>query len=122
MSDEKEVVSEVLSVPEPKLTLSSLTDVTEVFTVFQTSMNAFVKGIRDFQGSKRQLEDVVINLTVAPLNKDDFEWSYPEQKALFEIGNDVNSTKFFLMLAGMAKEKKIAFLDETPQVEVTSES
>lgn len=114
---EKEIMIEKVETteqpaPTEALSLEDMADGESAMKVLQSSLQEFVTKIKNFSGSKRQLEDVIINLMVSPLEKDNPEWSYPEQKELFDVGVAVGSTKFFLMLAGLQSEGKIVFTDK----------
>lgn len=98
-----------------------LSEEQEIFTTFNVTLNTFIQKINNFTGSKRQLQTVITNLLISPLNKDEPIWSYPEQAELYSLGNDVNSAKYFLMLCGLKNSKKIEFLEDViPKLESTN--
>lgn len=93
---------------------AELTDQQKILKGFQESLNAFIKKVGEFSGSKRQLQRVLINLAISPLNKEELHHGYTEEKELFDLGTSVNSSKFFLMLSGMEQQGKIAFIELAP--------
>lgn len=90
-----------------------LTEQQQIFKVFQDTLNQFISKVHNFDGSKTQLQRVLINLAISPLNNEELHHGYPDEKELFDLGTSVNSSKFFLMVSGMAEQGKIAFLDNT---------
>lgn len=78
----------------------------QALLTFQSNLNQFVKKLVKFEGSRRQLKELLINLAVAPLNKDELKFSYPEVKELFELGEVINSAKFLLMNVGFQRAKE----------------
>lgn len=105
-----------------KTTDKPLTEEQEMFKTFQDSLNKFIKLVGDFPGSKSQLQRVLINLAISPLNAEEFHFGYPQEKELFELGGVVNSSKFFLMLSGLAQQGKISFIEQPVSVEEKQES
>lgn len=88
-----------------------LTEQQQIFKVFQDTLNQFISKVHNFEGSKTQLQRVLINLAISPLNNEELHHGYPDEKELFDLGTSVNSSKFFLMVSGMAEQGKIAFLE-----------
>ena len=85
-------------------TTNPLTEEQEIFKTFQDTLNEFIKKIGQFGGSKAQLQRVLINLAISPLNSEELHHGYPDEKELFDLGTTVNSSKFFLMLSGMESQ------------------
>lgn len=96
---------------------STLSEDQKVLKEFNTSMNTFINKVHSFTGSKKQLQRVMMNLALHPLNKEELHFSYPEEKELFELGTSVNSTKFFLLVSGLESEGKIKFIENEPKGE-----
>lgn len=97
-----------------------LTEDQKIFKTFQDTLNEFIKKVGNFGGSKRQLQNVLINLAISPLNNEELHFSYPAEKELFDLGTSVNSSKFFLMLSGMASQGKLT-MHESVEVEDVAE-
>lgn len=92
-----------------------LTESQQILKAFQDSLNQFIKQVGQFPGSKSQLQRVLINLAISPLNSEELHHGYPHEKELFELGTSVNSSKFFLMLNGLSDQGKITFVEEAKQ-------
>jgi hypothetical protein len=90
----------------------ALTEEQTIFKSFQDNLNLFIKKVGDFGGSKSQLQRVLINLAISPLNKEELHHGYVDEKELFDIGTEVNSAKFFLMLHGMENQGKLIFVEQ----------
>lgn len=84
----------------------------QIYKVFQNSLNEFIKKVGAFGGSKAQLQRILINLAISPLNSEELHHGYPDEKELFDLGTSVNSSKFFLMLQGMEQQGKIVFVEQ----------
>lgn len=113
--------------PTDKLVLDALgkqenplTQEQEIFKTFQVTLNEFIKRVKDFSGSKAQLQRVLINLAISPMNKEELHHGYIEEKEVFELGTSVNSSKFFLMLSGLEEQGKIAFIEESNKTLTTT--
>ena len=91
----------------------NLSESQDIYKVFQTSLNEFIKKVGEFSGSKSQLQRVLINLAISPLNSEELHHSYAGEKELFELGTSVNSAKFFLMLQGLEQQGKIIVVENT---------
>ena len=91
----------------------NLSESQDIYKVFQTSLNEFIKKVGEFSGSKSQLQRVLINLAISPLNSEKLHHSYAGEKELFELGTSVNSAKFFLMLQGLEQQGKIIVVENT---------
>lgn len=98
-----------------------LTEQQQIFKVFQDTLNQFISKVHNFEGSKTQLQRVLINLAISPLNNEELHHGYPDEKELFDLGTSVNSSKFFLMVSGMAEQGKIAFLEDVKTPLASSE-
>ncbi len=83
----------------------------KILKEFNDSLNLFIKKITNFQGAKSQLKRVMTNLAVSPLNKEEFHWSYPEEKELFELGTIIASNKFMLLLSSLETQGKLVMID-----------
>lgn len=89
-----------------------LTDGQKAMQVFNGAMNEFIQKVGNYKGSKKQLQRVLINSSLHPLNKEEFHFSYPEEKELFELAINVASAKFFLMVHGLEGQGKIRWVEE----------
>jgi hypothetical protein len=107
--------SPVESVEVVEKTAQQLTEDQQVLKTFNDTLNVFINKVSTYNGAKSQLQRVLINLAVHPLNKEELHFSYPEEKELFELGSTIASSKFFLMLAGLEAEGKLAFNQEALQ-------
>lgn len=98
-----------------------LTEQQQIFKTFQDTLNEFIKKVGEFKGSKRQLQNVLTCLAISPLNKEEFHFGYPDEEELFDLCTSVNSSKFFLMVNGLADQGKIAFIEQEKLAEATPE-
>lgn len=94
-----------------------LSDEQKVLQEFNATLNLFINKVTNYPGAKSALQRVLTSLTVSPLNKDEFHFSYPEEKELFELGTRVNSAKFFLMVSGLENKGKIQWVNSNGPVE-----
>lgn len=101
------LVQDALNKEEPK------TEQQTIFKAFQDNLNQFIKKINTFQGSKSQLQRVLTNLAISPLNSEELHHGYVEEKELFDLANELNSAKFYLMLEGLREQGKIIVIEPT---------
>lgn len=89
-----------------------------------SNFRKFCELIMHYKGSKKQLQQTWMDVAIAPFNKEDFTFSYPDQKVLFDTFIELNYAKFILMLQGLEKDGRIKILKpiiERPQAEVLTE-
>lgn len=100
-----------------------LTDEQQIYKAHHSALYTFMELVRNYTGSKKQLQRVMMNLAISPLNAEQlyFDPNYPQEKELFDAGTSVNSSKFFLMLAGMQSQGKISFTETLVPDSVTEE-
>ncbi len=92
-----------------------LTEDQKALKVFENAMNDVVYKVNNYHGSKKQLQRVIINSLLYPLNKEEFEFSYPEEKELFELLTSVGAAKFYLMVSGLVAQNKLVWVEEVSQ-------
>lgn len=94
---------ELLPSGEPLMPINEFTEESgHALDSFKKNMLLFNKALNDFSGSKKQLLNAWANSALAPLNQTPLQWSYPDQKKMCEIFDEVNSAKFILMVHGLA--------------------
>lgn len=113
---------EALDVQVTEKPAQQLTDDQKALKVFENAMNEFVAKVSSYSGAKSQLQRVLINSLLYPLNKDEFNFSYPEEKELFELATSVASAKFYLMVSGLVQQNKLIWVEEPAKTEVPNES
>lgn len=72
---------------------------------YQTTLNTYLKAINNFTGSKSQLQNVLAAIALQPLNQN-FNFGYPDQEALYELGVKVESAKLLFLYSSMEIKKQ----------------
>ena len=95
-------------IEEPKLevlTEAKPEDTVNFVQRLRDNSDKFINLVMNYSGSKKQLQGVMAALTLHPFNDRPFQWSYPAQKELFELGNAITSDKLCLFHLGILEEK-----------------
>lgn len=92
--------------PEPSLEDYAANNYRELLPSFRTQIDHL---------SGNQAKKVLVALMEYPLEKTDFQWSYPEARRAFVTGANIMDCRFVLMkaLLELTMEQKRAILDET---------
>lgn len=84
-------------------------------------IRTFLDKLRNYSGSKKQLQRVFENVALNKLTDDKFTWSYPEEEELFDAFEEVMASKFMFFLMGLEAQGKVT-LTPQPQVEKPKEN
>ena len=75
--------------------------------VFRKNLNQFAQMLANTDLSRKSIKNLFIHAALSPMSKEEPTWSYPEQKELFTLFEELQGAKFMLMYAGIkAQEKK----------------
>jgi hypothetical protein len=95
--------AEPTSIQEPIMPTNEFTEESgHALESFKKHMVEFNKALDEYAGSKKQLSRAWANAALSPLNQIPLEWSYPAEKEMFNIFDELNSAKFILMVHGLA--------------------
>jgi len=91
------------------------------YMVLTKNFKRFGDMVTSYTGSKKQLQQTWLNAAISPFTEEEFVWSYPEQKVLFDVFVELNYAKFILMLQGLEKGGKIKILQPVLSREIAPE-
>lgn len=101
----------------------AMNDINKVMAKLNDDLTIYMEKLENYSGSKKQLQRVLGNLAIAHVTKDDVRFSYPEEYELFQLFENIMSSKFVLFLLGLESQKKVEILSpifEAPKAEETA--
>lgn len=92
-----------LSEPQPE---QQLTPDKQSLQWLSQNLNMVITKIALFEGSRKQLKQVLAALVEDPHNKEPFKFSYPEQEELYNLCLQVRNNNFVLFHVGMVQHEE----------------
>lgn len=89
--------------------------------VLKEKIDRFVFLASSYEGSKKQLQRVLVALTVHPFNERPFTFSYKEEKELFDLGVDIVTEKLMFLNIGIEEQKTAKQIREKAETEKKEE-
>jgi hypothetical protein len=111
-----------MNAPEPQMEDLATPPVSQYNIVdeLQKKIDLFVKKVDNYSGSKKQLQRVMVALAIHPFNQNPFQFSYPEQRELFDMGVEIVGDKLFFLHLGIEEQKVANEIKRKAELKETS--
>lgn len=107
----------VVDMPKPELS-----DEQKFYHFILRQVANFNDKVGQYTGSKGQLQRVLQNFAQHRVVEEDPVWSYPEEKEIFDLLENVVASKFTLFLMGLESQGKIKMLEPEVPSETKEEN
>lgn len=94
-------------------------DKMSIVHLLKEKMDEFSKLVYNYQGSKKQLQQVMIALGLNPFTESSPEFGYPEQQKLYDLGVQILADKLLFLHIGIKEQEIAKNIRETTSPEAT---